>query len=124
MALSLAALVAAGCGNGMSGSGAGSASGSATGSSATDDSPAQFQTLCAACHGPEGKPTEAMVARLAVRDLTAPEFRARVTPELVEHQIHTGSKNKLMPSFDGVIDDAKIKALAAYVASPKFPARP
>lgn len=65
-----------------------------------------------------------MVARLAVRDLTAPEFRARVTPALVELQIHTGSKNKLMPSFDGVIDDAKIKAIAAYVASPKFPGLP
>ena len=88
------------------------------------DARTTFQTLCAACHGPDGKPPDAMVARLAVRDLTAPEFRARVTPDLVEHQIHTGSKNKLMPSFDGVIDEAKVKALAAYVASPRFPALP
>jgi mono/diheme cytochrome c family protein len=85
---------------------------------------ARFQTLCGSCHGPDGKPPEAMIARLAVRDLTAPEFRARVSPALVEHQIRTGSPNKLMPSFEGVIDDAQITALAAYVAAPKFPAPP
>ncbi|HEY0195478.1 MAG TPA: cytochrome c [Kofleriaceae bacterium] len=114
-ALWLAALVA-GCGNNAGGTaGSGGAGGS------NDEARAQFQTLCAACHGPEGKPTEAMVARLAVRDLTSAEFRARVTPALVEHQVHAGSKNKLMPSFDGVVDDAKIKAIAAYVASPTFP---
>ncbi|HET9627104.1 MAG TPA: cytochrome c [Kofleriaceae bacterium] len=86
----------------------------------TKDGRTTFQNLCATCHGPEGKPSESMVARLAVRDLTAPEFRAKVTPELVEHQIRAGSANKLMPSFEGVLDDAKIKAVAAYVASPQF----
>jgi mono/diheme cytochrome c family protein len=88
------------------------------------DGRATFQLLCASCHGAEGKPPEAMVARLAVRDLTAPEFRARATPALVEHQVRTGSKNKLMPSFEGLIDDAQITAVAAYVASPQFPAPP
>jgi mono/diheme cytochrome c family protein len=92
------------------------------GPSASDlkDSHTAFQTLCSPCHGPTGKPTESMVARLGVRDLTAPEFRARVTPELVEHQMRAGSVNKLMPSFQGVIDDPKIMELAAYVASPQF----
>jgi mono/diheme cytochrome c family protein len=61
-----------------------------------------------------------MVARLGVRDLTAAEFRARVTPGLVAQQVRTGSKNKLMPSFEGVVDDAQITAVAAYVASPQF----
>jgi mono/diheme cytochrome c family protein len=88
--------------------------------SETQDARSTFQNLCASCHGPEGKPNEAMVARLGVRDLTSPEFRARVTPDLVEHQIRAGSANKLMPSFDGVIDDVKIKAVAAYVAAPAF----
>lgn len=88
--------------------------------SETQDARATFQTLCASCHGPEGKPNEAMVARLGVRDLTAPEFRARVTPELVEHQIRAGSANKLMPSFEGVIDDVKIKSVAAFVAAASF----
>jgi mono/diheme cytochrome c family protein len=79
-----------------------------------------FESVCATCHGADGRPPAAMVARLGVRDLTAPELRARVTPGLVEHQIRTGSKNKLMPSFEGALDDAQITAVAAYVASPQF----
>ena len=86
--------------------------------------PALFASLCAACHGPDGRPPEAMVVRLGVHDLTAAEFRARVTPGLVEQQVRKGSKNKLMPAFEGALDDAQIKAVAAYVASPQFLARP
>jgi mono/diheme cytochrome c family protein len=96
------------------------ARGGAPGAPGASDGAVLFQSLCISCHGPDGKPPAAMVARLGVRDLTAPEFRARVTPALVEQQVRTGSKNKLMPSFAGVIDDAKITAVAAYVASPQF----
>ena len=88
------------------------------------DGPAVFRSLCTSCHGEDGRPPAAMIARLGVRDLTAAEFRARVTPDLVEHQVRAGSKNKLMPSFEGVLDDAKIKAVAGYVASPRFVAPP
>lgn len=84
------------------------------------DGPAVFAAMCASCHGPDGRPPAAMVARLGIRDLTAAEFRARVTPGVVEQQVRTGSKNKLMPSFAGVLDDAQIKAIAAYIASPQF----
>lgn len=84
------------------------------------DGQAVFQLLCATCHGPDGRPPAAMAARLGVRDLTAAEFRARVTPDLVEQQVRGGSKNKLMPAFEGAISDAQIKAVAAYVASPQF----
>lgn len=79
-----------------------------------------FHSICASCHGPTGKPTEANIARLGVKDLTSPELRARVTPELVEKQVREGSKNKLMPAFEGALSDAQIKAVAAFVASPKF----
>jgi mono/diheme cytochrome c family protein len=79
--------------------------------------------MCANCHGADGRPPAALTAQLGVRDLSAGEFRARVTPGLVEQQVRSGSKNKLMPSFVGAIDDAQIKAVAAYVASPEF-ARP
>ncbi len=79
-----------------------------------------FETMCASCHGPTGKPTEAMVARLNVRDLTSPELRARVTPALVEKQVRKGSDNKLMPALEGALTDAQIKAVAAFVASPAF----
>jgi len=83
-----------------------------------------FQKLCTSCHGEDGKPPAAMATRLGVRDLTDPEFRARVTPDLVEHQVRRGSKSKLMPSFEGVIDDAQISAVSAYVSSPQFLVRP
>jgi len=61
-----------------------------------------------------------MVAQLNVRDLTSPELRARITPALVEAQVRTGSKNKLMPSFAGALTDEQIRAVAAHVASPGF----
>src|SRR5215510_14968602 len=93
------------------------------GSDATDGR-AVFQLLCATCHGADGRPPAAMTARLGVRDLTAPEFRARVTPALVEQQVRAGSKSKLMPAFEGAISDAQIAAVSAYVASPQFVAPP
>jgi mono/diheme cytochrome c family protein len=93
-------------------------------SAGAKDGRAMYESLCATCHGPDGRPPAAMVARLGVRDLTAAEYRARVTPDLVEQQVRAGSKNKLMPSFAGVLDDAQIKAIAAYVASPQFVAPP
>jgi len=76
--------------------------------------------MCTSCHGPTGKPSESMAAQLNVRDLTDPAWRAKATPTLVEHQVRTGSANKLMPSFTGALSDAQIKAVAAYVASPAF----
>lgn len=79
-----------------------------------------FETMCASCHGPKGKPTEAMAARLGVRDLTSGELRARVSPALVENQVRKGSANKLMPALEGALTDAQIKAVAAWVASPAF----
>ena len=84
------------------------------------DGRAVYQSLCATCHGADGRPPASMVAQLGVRDLTASEFRARVTPELVEHQVRTGSKSRLMPAFAGAISDAQIAAVAAFVASPQF----
>jgi len=87
-----------------------------------EDGKAVFQTMCATCHGPDGRPPEAMVARIGVRNLADPEFRARVTPELVEHQVRAGSKTKLMPAFAGALSDAQITAVATWVASPQFAA--
>jgi mono/diheme cytochrome c family protein len=79
-----------------------------------------FRTQCATCHGGRGRPPEAMVARLGVKDLTARDFRAKVTAELVGAQVRHGSQNKLMPSFAGALSEAQIEAVAAYVASPGF----
>ena len=85
------------------------------------EGPKVFETMCASCHGPGGKPTAQMVARLNVRDLTAPEFRARVTKELVAEQVRKGSANKLMPPLETALKPEQIEAVSAYVASPSFP---
>lgn len=79
-----------------------------------------YQSVCATCHGMDGKPTGAMAARLGVRDLTSTEFRARATTALVEGQVRNGSANKLMPAFGGAISEEQIKAVSAYVASGEF----
>ena len=79
-----------------------------------------FSTICANCHGPSGKPTPQMVARYNSRDLTSDEFRKRATPILIENQIHNGSKNKIMPAYDGLLSDEQMRAIAAWVASPEF----
>ena len=88
--------------------------------SGSADGASVYATLCATCHGPDGRPPAAMVARLGVRDLTAPELRARIAasgPGLVEQQVRHGSQNKLMPAFEGAISDAQIQAVADYVSA-------
>jgi mono/diheme cytochrome c family protein len=87
------------------------------------DGAAVFAQACATCHGPTGAPSADMAAKLGVRDLTTPEFHARVTKELVAHQVRTGSSNHIMPSFDGALTDAQIDAVAAYVLTLSTPHR-
>lgn len=79
-----------------------------------------YGSMCAACHGDAGKPSEAMATRLGVRDLTDPAVRTRLTPAHVAEQVRGGSQNKLMPAFDGALTPAQIEAVSAFVASPGF----
>ena len=89
----------------------------------TSDGSALFDKYCVTCHGSTGKPSAVMVAQLKVRDLTAPEVRATLTPERIAQQVRAGSQNKLMPAFGAVLEEAQIAAVAAYVASPGFLSR-
>lgn len=79
-----------------------------------------YEKFCTTCHGPRGTPDATMVAKLGVKDLRAPELRARITTYLVENQVKHGSKNKLMPAFEGAFSDVQIKAVADYVSSKQF----
>lgn len=76
-----------------------------------------FAAACANCHGPEGTPPPSMAAQLGVRDLRSAEFRARATVALIEHQVRTGSPNKLMPAFAGALSEEQMRAVAEHVAA-------
>jgi mono/diheme cytochrome c family protein len=89
-------------------------------SGGSTEGPKIFATMCATCHGPGGKPDAAMIARLNVRDLTAPEFRARMSVELVENQVRKGSANKLMPALETSLTAEQIRAVAGWVTSDDF----
>lgn len=83
------------------------------------DGPAVFAEACARCHGEKGTPSESMKAQLGVRDLRSAEFRGRATLELVEHQVRTGSPNKIMPSFAETLSAEQIRAVSEFVLSLK-----
>jgi cytochrome c oxidase cbb3-type subunit 3 len=95
------AILLAGCGGG------GSLAGDTT------DGAEVFAQVCAACHGPTGAPNATMVSTLGVRNLTTPEFRARATVELIEHQVRNGSGK--MPPQASRLSDPQIEAVAKYV---------
>lgn len=94
-----------------------------TGTADLKDGKQVFETVCVTCHGPTGTPDATMVAKLGVKDLRSQELRARITPYLVENQVKHGSKNKLMPAFEGALTDVQIHAVAEYVSSPEFLSR-
>ena len=79
------------------------------------DGAAVFAAACAQCHGKTGRPPAQMAAQLGVRDLTSPEFQARRTAALIEHQVRRGSANGRMPAFTGAINDAQIAGVVAFV---------
>ena len=89
--------------------------GCGAGATASTDGAEIFATTCAQCHGEAGQPTEAMIARLGVRDLTSADFKARITLELVENQVRYGSKNQLMPALSGALREDQIKSVSRYV---------
>jgi len=76
--------------------------------------------MCVSCHGPTGKPPDAMVVRLGVRDLTDPTVRTRLTVAHVEAQVADRLGEQADASFTGAMTDEQIKAVAAFVASDRF----
>lgn len=79
------------------------------------DGAAVYSEVCARCHGPEGEPSSAMVARLGVKPLTSKHVQEQLTDAQIRHQILHGSDNKQMPSFAGALSDAQIRAVIEHV---------
>lgn len=74
-----------------------------------------FQTVCATCHGSEGKGNGPAAAALNPHpaDFADPEFWKTHTDSLMVHSITNGKGQ--MPSFGTTYDAATIKALVAYI---------
>ena len=78
------------------------------------DGPKIFQDACARCHGAKGIPTAGMKARAGVKPLNS-ERAVGMSDEQLLEQIRNGSKNRMMPSFQGALSDAQLKALVAHI---------
>ena len=79
------------------------------------DGAAIFSEVCARCHGPQGEPDAANVARLGVKPLTSENVQHQLSDEDIRRQILRGSENKQMPSFAGALSDAQVEAVIAHV---------
>jgi mono/diheme cytochrome c family protein len=88
------------------------------------DGAAIFSEVCARCHGPDGVPDQANVARIGVKPLNSPHVQGQLTDDEIRQQILRGSRNKQMPAFAGALSDAQVKAIIAHVRTLAHPGQP
>ncbi|HWO08680.1 MAG TPA: cytochrome c [Polyangiaceae bacterium] len=72
-----------------------------------------FQRTCAGCHGPDGRGVMRLGLSKPPRDLTDPEFHARVTDEQLRSVIRTGKGQ--MPAFGGLMGDADLADVISFI---------
>ena len=81
-----------------------------------------YATLCAKCHGDDGKGQTKMGQKLGAKDFTDAKVQADIKDDAATKAIKEGLKNDegktLMKPFDTLTDD-EIKGLVAYVRSLK-----
>ena len=82
------------------------------------DAKANWDSLCAKCHGADGKGQTKMGQKLGIKDLTDAKVQAGITDADATKAIKEGRKDQdgktLMKPFDTLTDD-EVKALVAYV---------
>jgi cytochrome c oxidase cbb3-type subunit 3 len=71
----------------------------------------QFNTFCAACHGPEGKGNQA----LGAPNLTDDIWLYGSDPETIAATVAKG-RNGNMPAHENLLNEDRRRLLAAYVA--------
>jgi mono/diheme cytochrome c family protein len=89
--------------------------GISTSKAADFDAKGLYMTHCKTCHGADGKPTDLGLG-LEARDLTDPDWQAKVTDEQIINQITNGTPDKMFP-FKGKLSDEEIKALVPVIRS-------
>ena len=77
------------------------------------DPAAIYASMCARCHGADGRGDPELRKTLPVRDFSDPAFQTRATSEDVARTIMAG-KNQ-MPAFGGLLSAPKIQALSGFV---------
>jgi mono/diheme cytochrome c family protein len=86
------------------------------------DGKTNWSSLCAKCHGEDGKGQTKMGQKLGVKDFTDAKVQAELKDDAAAKTIKEGMKDKdgktLMKAFDTLSDD-EIKALVQYVRSLK-----
>ena len=86
------------------------------------DGKANWDSLCAKCHGADGKGQTTMGKKLGIKDLTDAKVQAELKDEVMAKTIKEGVKDKdgktLMKAFDALSDE-ETKALVQYVRSLK-----
>jgi len=82
------------------------------------DAKANWDSLCAKCHGAEGKGDTKIGQKLGVKDLSDAKVQAELKDEAATKNIKEGLKDAdgktLMKPFDTLSDD-EVKALVQYV---------
>ena len=76
-----------------------------------------YQTVCANCHGPEGKGDGVSAAALQPppRDFAARPWRFEPTKEAIRRVIRLGVSGTAMPGSEGALAEADLDALVEYV---------
>ena len=86
------------------------------------DAKGNWDSLCAKCHGADGKGDTKMGQKLGVKDLTDAKVQAELKDETATKAIKEGLKDAdgktQMKAFDALSDD-EVKALVQYVRSLK-----
>ena len=86
------------------------------------DSKANWDSLCAKCHGAEGKGDTKIGQKLGVKDFTDAKVQADLKDDVATKNIKEGLKDAdgktLMKPFDTLSDD-EVKALVQFVRSLK-----
>ena len=86
------------------------------------DGKTNWDSLCAKCHGADGKGQTKMGQKLGVKDFTDAKVQAELKDDAAARTIKEGMKDKdgktLMKPFD-TLSDEEIKALVQYIRSLK-----
>ena len=72
-----------------------------------------FSRHCAKCHGKDGRAKGLKAKAKGARNLTAPDWQARVSDERIFNAVNNG-KGK-MPAFGKKLSEAEVDSLVQYV---------